>query len=407
MRLPLFAATLAVLAVSAFADGLPVITTHPTNRLVAPGGTVIFSVGATGAASFQWRHNGADISGATNATLTCTNLQTTNSGYYLAIAKNATGWTPSQMAYLNVTSGGGVVPFSNATNTGSYPLVKYVYGAGPFGVLVTDGIAQLMAGPELDQLQPVPDAWWDFSWYGPAYAGQFDDVDYAVSTVAPAQKVFYQVRINYPQAPTITQYSSVLSLVAGGGAQPTPSIGALEFPYWPEWPTTFDNAYTPWAQLRVAGESTSLKIRLYDFNPAIQWRKDGKAIAGATNFVVNFGWGAQTPALVITNMQPEAAGVYDLVVQSGYFGSWGISPRISVSVQAQGGAGIFQSPRQSGNQFFADFVGAAGRNYAVECSTNLANWTDLLTLTNTTGALVFSNNIPPEGNLFYRSRLLP
>src|SRR5689334_23058869 len=90
---------------------LPVFTAHPTNQLRAPGAAVTLTCAATGADSFQWRWSGVDIPGATNTTLTVTNLHSTNSGYYLAIAKNATGWVPSQMAYLNVTAGDGILPF--------------------------------------------------------------------------------------------------------------------------------------------------------------------------------------------------------------------------------------------------------------------------------------------------------
>ncbi len=399
----------AFLCQSLFADSLPVFTAHPTNQLCAPGSTVTLAGAAAGADSFQWRHNGIDVPGATNSNLTITNAQTTNAGYYVVIAKNATGWTPSQMVYLNVTSGGGMVPFSNYDNTGELSKVQYQWFGPPspyrYGFPVTNGIAQLMAGPEIDQLQPVPNAWWDFTWFGPSEAGLFDDGPYPVPTVNPSQTVYYQVWVTYPEAPGHVQVSTMLKLVAGGGAQPTPFIGSLKFPYYAEWPTpVFDTSFTAWMQNRVLGEITSLKMRFdFGFGYTPQWRKDGKPISGATN--VSGGLISFTSELVITNTHPEDAGIYDLTV--GGPDSWAISPKISVSVQTQSGAGVFQSPRQSGNQFQADFIGAAGRNYMVECSTNLVNWINLLTLTNTTGTLVFSNSIPPDGNLFYRSRLLP
>ncbi len=411
----------AFLCQSLIADGLPVFTVQPTNQLRAPGTTVTFTCSATGADSLQWRQNGVDIAGATNATLTISNAQTSHRGYYVAIARNTAGWVPSQMAYLNVTSGGGIVPFSNVANGGYAPRVKYPYEVGgiqSWDTLVTNGVAQLMAGPELDLLQTVQDAWWDFTWNDPWDRGLFDDANYAVQSVAPTQTVYYQIRVTYPQTPGFVQYSTTLKLIAGGGAQPAPSSDGLQFYTWPEWPSpmffnnfnppaaTPYNSNSPWMELRVASETTALKVRFSDWAGTIQWRKDGSPIAGATNFTAQPGpWGYYAPQLVITNTRPEDAGVYDLVINDGF--SQGISPRISVSVQTQNGVGIFQSPRQSGSQFLADFIGAAGRNYMVECSTNLVNWTNLLTLTNTTGTLVFSNSIPPDGNLFYRSRLLP
>ena len=76
----------------------------------------MLTVAATGTTSFQWRFNGADISGATNSTLQLANVQTTNVGYYMAVAQNATGWVPSQMAWLSVMASYGVVPLSNKNN---------------------------------------------------------------------------------------------------------------------------------------------------------------------------------------------------------------------------------------------------------------------------------------------------
>jgi len=403
----------AFLSTSLLADTLPVFTAHPTNQLRAPGATATLMCAATGADSLQWRQNGLDITGATNSTLTITNAQTTNTGYYVAIAKNTTGWTPSQMAYLNVTGGGGLVPFSNYGNSGQYALVRYNNMVNFMVPPVTNGVAQLVAGPEIDQMQPVSGALWDFAegidWYGSSFAGTFDDdgFPYSIPTVNPGQTVYYQVSVVVPQQPTWARPSTMLKLVAGGGANPTPSTSNLEFPYYIEWPET--SAYNPEQktnQLRVTGETTTLSFSMFNYGfPSVQWRKNGKEISGATN-VSGFGFMTFSggSSLVLANMQPSDAGVYDMVV----FGrNWIVSPRLNISVQSENGAGMFQSPRQSGDQFLSDFVGAAGRNYIVECSTNLVNWTNLVTLTNTTGSLVFSNNMTADGNLFYRSRLLP
>src|SRR5438552_1900187 len=84
---------------------LPVITTQPQSQAAIQGGNATLSVIATGATSFQWRYNGVDILGATNSSLQITNAQTTTNGYYMAVAKNDTGWTPSQLAWLSVSTG--------------------------------------------------------------------------------------------------------------------------------------------------------------------------------------------------------------------------------------------------------------------------------------------------------------
>src|SRR5207253_2914518 len=55
---------------------------------------------------YQWRFGGVggDIAGATNTSLTVTNVQTTNAGNYRLIASNVAGTTMSAIAVLTVNS---------------------------------------------------------------------------------------------------------------------------------------------------------------------------------------------------------------------------------------------------------------------------------------------------------------
>src|SRR3954469_4668583 len=103
--------------VAASADTLPIISTPPQSLAVAVGSNVVLSVTASGATSYQWRFNGTDLSGATGASLTVSNSQVTNSGYYVVIAKNALGWVPSLPAYLSVVDTSGTVMFGNRFHT--------------------------------------------------------------------------------------------------------------------------------------------------------------------------------------------------------------------------------------------------------------------------------------------------
>src|SRR5437870_12087767 len=140
----------------AWADSLPVITSNPQNQTVAPGINAAMSVAATGATAYQWRFNGSDISRATTATLTVTNPQFANAGYYMAVARNSFGWVPSQMAYLSVVDTQGVVPFSTTGN--AYSEVDdqaTLTCSGCYRTPITNVSAQLMAGPALDEFQPV------------------------------------------------------------------------------------------------------------------------------------------------------------------------------------------------------------------------------------------------------------
>jgi hypothetical protein len=414
---------------SLLADSLPVFTAHPQGALRRPGTNVTLTCGVNGADSLQWRHNGDDVPGATNSILTISNAQSTHTGYYLAIAKNAMGWVPSQMAYLNVTTGGGVVPFQNIDPT-NQPLARFAWDNGGYpgqlGYPISYGEARLVVGPQLDQMSVYTNDYWylsptnsnpnsgpatalpysDFSWYGPGYFG-WGDVE--LTNIAPGQTFYYKIQVSWTNT-TYVQPSTTLKLVAGGSAVPTPSTISLSWPANIDWPypnvSLGSNPNLRTNLICVSGETTTVTVPIWNYGyPVAQWRKDGREISGATNvWYDNPPIGSQISSLILTNIQASDAGVYDVEFLCN---NWVVSPRIAIRVQTQNGAGIFQTPRQSGSKFQADFVGAAGRNYMVECSTNLLNWTNLITLTNTTGTLVFSNNIPPEGNLFYRSRLLP
>ncbi len=79
----------------------PVIVTQPTNNTVFLNGNVTLTVGATGGGlSYQWRLNGTNISGATGASYTISNMAPTNVGVYTVIISNLAGSVTSQPAIV-------------------------------------------------------------------------------------------------------------------------------------------------------------------------------------------------------------------------------------------------------------------------------------------------------------------
>ena len=87
----------------------PQIVTQPlAGQLVAPGASPSFDVTATGTPvlSYQWKFDGANLTGATNALLTLNNAQPANSGAYVVVITNAFGAVTSSVANLLVASPG-------------------------------------------------------------------------------------------------------------------------------------------------------------------------------------------------------------------------------------------------------------------------------------------------------------
>jgi hypothetical protein len=88
------------------ANTAPAITAQPQSQTVNTGATVNLSVTASGtpAPTYQWFRNGAAISGATGATLTLTNVQTSDAGTYTVTVTNTAGSVTSNPATLTVNA---------------------------------------------------------------------------------------------------------------------------------------------------------------------------------------------------------------------------------------------------------------------------------------------------------------
>ncbi|MBM4225487.1 MAG: hypothetical protein FJ167_12080, partial [Gammaproteobacteria bacterium] len=82
----------------------PAITAQPVSQTVSVSSNATFSVTATGTAplSYQWSKDGIVLLGATNATLTLTNVQPPRIGDYRVVVGNGAGSVTSSVATLNI-----------------------------------------------------------------------------------------------------------------------------------------------------------------------------------------------------------------------------------------------------------------------------------------------------------------
>ncbi len=85
---------------------VPVITGQPRDQRVATGGTATFELIANGASPLevQWLFNGAPIAGATNLTLSLSDVVMSQSGTYSATVRNSVGTVTSSNAALIVVT---------------------------------------------------------------------------------------------------------------------------------------------------------------------------------------------------------------------------------------------------------------------------------------------------------------
>ena len=116
---------------------VPTIATQPTSQSATVGGSVTLSVSANGSAPFnyQWRKDGAAISGATNGTLTLSSVQSADAGSYTVVVTNSAGSATSTAATLtvNIVATISTPPVSRTVDAGTTTTFTVVAtGAAPF-----------------------------------------------------------------------------------------------------------------------------------------------------------------------------------------------------------------------------------------------------------------------------------
>jgi hypothetical protein len=175
----------------------PTIVWEPYGDTVAPGSWYSFNVAAIGTPplQYQWYINGTLVDGATNNSLVLTNIDATNAGSYQVTVQNPVGTVWSLPAVLRVSDavmGGGTLRFANhiiCNNLSSNAPVFDLDGYTPLSG--SSFLAQLYAGPSLEQLRPAGTPL-PFSTGG--LAGYFGPQIVTLANVAPSSNTVVQVR---------------------------------------------------------------------------------------------------------------------------------------------------------------------------------------------------------------------
>ena len=153
--------------------GAPQISTQPAAKSTAPGGSVTFSVSATGNnLTYQWKLGGQAISGATSASLTIDNVQASHAGTYTVDVTNSAGTVTSVGAVLSVLSpaeygrlsalsiraqvgtGDNVLIAGYAIGPGTSSLPVLVRGSGPSLAALGVPSADTLQDPQISIVPP-------------------------------------------------------------------------------------------------------------------------------------------------------------------------------------------------------------------------------------------------------------
>ena len=174
----------------------PSITTQPSSQTVTEGGSASFDVTAAGTATlaYQWRRNGANVDGATAATLNLNPVTTNQAGTYTVLVSNAAGSITSAPVTLTVNSApvaptittqpvsrtatvgsnttftvvaGGTSPFvyqwffagtnlDNATNSILALAAVTTNDAGAYTVFITNSVGSVTSNPAILTVIPPP-----------------------------------------------------------------------------------------------------------------------------------------------------------------------------------------------------------------------------------------------------------
>ncbi len=405
------------------------IVTQPTNQIVNPGQNATFIVVATNALAYQWSFNGSSVPGATASSYTLGNAQTNNQGNYSVVASNLAGTMTSSNAVLTVTipliitnqpQSVGVAQGSNATfsvgvsgaaplgyqwqlnttnialatnssytvlnaqltNQGNYSVVvTNVAGSvtSSNAVLTVDAPPAIIVPPlnrTVNQGHPTiftvtaggsPTLFYQWQLGGTNVAGATAST-YVISSAQPSQAGNYWVIVT-------NNYGSVTSAVRTLTVISPPAITGQ-----------------PQNQSVAPGSNATFTVTATGGNLSYQWLFNAGTIGGATASSYTVG-GAQTNnagnySVVVTNTAGTVTSSNALLT---------VTPPqppqfLSVTVLSNGLVQMVLS-------------GQTGSSYAIDGSSNLANWNPLTNFLITNGTYQFTDvSSTNHAQGFYRAR---
>ena len=131
----------------------PAFVSQPAPTIALAGSTVGFSAAASGSAPifYQWLKNGSSISGATNTTLTLTNVQNSDAASYSLRASNTVGVAVSSNATLTIT-------VASSLPNSAFNLAGFAFQTTGGGMVAENNSAYRKVTNALDFAKAIADA---------------------------------------------------------------------------------------------------------------------------------------------------------------------------------------------------------------------------------------------------------
>jgi alpha-tubulin suppressor-like RCC1 family protein len=322
----------------------PVITAGPASASVTEGQSQTFSVQATSQSvslTYQWRLNGADIAGATNASLTTAATKATDDGAkYLVAVSNTAGTTVSPEAVLTVKS-------PPRISTAPQAQTLFTGQTATFNVSAT-GTAPLT-----------------YAWLrnGTAISGA-TEANYTTPALTLGDSGSnYSVQVTNAVG-NVTSVSALLTV------NPAPSLPNITTP--------------PQDTTVLAGRTASFSVVAAGSGPlSYQWLKDGAPITGATAASYT------TPTLVWT----DTLATYSVVVTNNVgkvtskSATLMVTPRV---VQISAGASMASARKEDGSVWSWGYPGLQGDGVGANGNNSTSIYGKILRAVNTNGT-AFNN----------------
>jgi hypothetical protein len=308
----------------------PTITLGPSNQVAVLGANALFQVTAVGTLplAYQWRRNGTNLAGATQASLTLTNVDATRAGTYTALVTNILGAALSSEAALTVLDPGIV----------SHPQNQFVIAGAPAVFRVIAGGTPLL----------------HYEWRrGPVVLENDTNISGAdTDTLAIAQA----------QAAEEGQYSVWVSNTNGLAVSSNAALVLVAAPVISMQPTN---------QMVVAGSLAAFGAEVVCASPvSYQWRRAGTNLMDEGKIS-----GSSTATLIISNAQPSDVTNYSLVVTNACYAVVSSNASLSLWPMAAWGRNDYgQADLLAGLTNVSAIAAGAFHNLALRTDGTVAAW---------------------------------